>query len=161
MDWHDPTLWVAVGFVLLVAGAYRPGRRAVLGMLDARIDAIRADLDEAADLRRQAEQHLAEYQRKQREALKNAESHIEHAREDAERQALEEQERFEAVMERRERAAMDKIAQAEAEALREVQALSVEAAMAATRHLIAGHLDGDRQERLVDEAIRELGDRLQ
>ncbi len=160
MDWHDPTLWVAVGFVLLVAGVYRPGRKALLGILDARIETVRASLDEASDLRRETEQQMAEYQRRQREAKKNVEDGIAHAREEAERQAREEREKFEAVMARRERAAMDRIAQAEAEALREVRALAVEAAVAATRSLIAGHVDERRQTELVDGAIRGLGDRF-
>ena len=160
MDLQDPTLWVAVGFVIFVAGVYRPARKALIGMLDARIETIRSNLDEASELRRLAEQELAEYQRKQREAKKDAEDHVARARNDAERQAREEQQKFEAVMGRREQAAMEKIAQAEAEALREVRAVSIETAIAATRHLITGHMDPARQDELVDSAVRGLRGRL-
>ena len=160
MDLQDPTLWVAVGFVILVAGVYRPGKKALLGMLDARIETIRGNLDEASELRRLAEQELAEYQRKQREAKKNAEDHVAQARGEAERQVREEQQKFEAVMERREQAAMEKVVQAEAEALREVRAISVETAMAATRRLIAGRMDPERRDELVDSAVRGLRGRL-
>ena len=80
MDWNDPTLWVAVGFVIFVAAAYKPAAKAVVKMLDGRADAIRRSLDEAASLREEAQQLLAEYQRKQRDAVKETEDMLSRAR---------------------------------------------------------------------------------
>mgnify|MGYP000294844221 CR=1 FL=1 len=160
MDWHDPTLWVAVGFVILVAAAYKPGKKAMTGMLDARADAIRASLDEAASLREEAQQLLAEYQRKQRDAVKETEEMVARAREDAEHFAREGAEKLEETIKRREQMAMEKIAQAEADALREVRAMSVEVAVAATRSLIADRMDEQKSSGLIDNAISDLSKKL-
>ncbi len=48
---QDPAFWVAVAFAIFVAGAVWKGRAPIAGMLDARIEAIRAEIDEARRLR--------------------------------------------------------------------------------------------------------------
>ena len=80
---QDPTFWVAVGFLILAALAVMFGRKPVLAMLDARVDA-EASLDEAASLREEAQQLLAEYQRKQRDAVEETEGMVARAKEEAE-----------------------------------------------------------------------------
>ena len=52
-------------------------------MLDDRADKIRQELEEAQRLREDAQATLASYQRRQRDALKEAEDIIAHAREEA------------------------------------------------------------------------------
>ena len=32
MDWTDPTLWVAVGFVILAVAIFKPAKKAIVGM---------------------------------------------------------------------------------------------------------------------------------
>ncbi len=160
MDWNDPTLWVAVGFVILVAAVFKPASKALTGMLDGRADAIRKSLDEAASLREEAQQLLAEYQRKQRDAVRETEDMLVRAREEASRISREGSEKLEEALKRREQLALEKIAQAEADALREVRSISVEVAIAATRELIAGKLDESKAGALVDESISALSARL-
>tara|TARA_R110000787_G_scaffold28862_2_gene78594 strand:+ start:922 stop:1407 length:486 start_codon:yes stop_codon:yes gene_type:complete len=160
MDWNDPTLWVAVGFVIFVAAAYKPAAKAVVKMLDGRADAIRRSLDEAASLREEAQQLLAEYQRKQRDAVKETEEMLSRARAEAARLAKDGAEKLEESVKRREQLALDKIAQAEADALREVRAMSVELAIAATRNLIAARMDPEKSGALVDDAISGLSQKL-
>lgn len=160
MDWSDPELWVTVGFVILVAGVFKPARKALLGMLDSRADAIRKTIDEAASLREEAQQLLAEYQRKQRDAVKETEQMVAHAREEAARLQKEGEAKLEETIRRREQMAMEKIAQAEADALREVRAMSVEVAIAATRNLIAEKLDPAKSGALLDDSIADLSQKL-
>ena len=148
--------WVAVGFVLLVAGIARPAWRAVTGALDARGERIRQTLDEARTLHEDAQHLLAEYQRKQRDAAREAEQMIEQARIEAERLRKEATETLERTLEHRKALAQEKIAQAEADALREVRNAAVDIAIAATARVIGERLGQDRAEALVDEAVREL-----
>ena len=157
---QDPTFWVAVGFLLLAVLAVIYVRKPILAMLDARVDAVKSSLDEAASLREEAQQLLAEYQRKQRDAVKETEAMVERAKEEAQRIAKEGAENLEATLKRREELAMEKIAQAEADAVREVRAMSVEIAVDATRTLIADKLEGSRADALVDEAISDLSQKL-
>ena len=70
MDWNDPTLWVAVGFFIFVAAVFKVAKKTITGALDGRAEDIRNSLDQAAGLREEAQQLLAEYQRKQRDAVK-------------------------------------------------------------------------------------------
>ena len=109
--------WVALATIIFAVFAFRPGAKAVTAMLDDRADKIRQELEEAQRLREDAQATLASYQRRQRDALKEAEDIIAHAREEAERLRLHSTADLEAAMKRRETQAMDKIAQAEALAL--------------------------------------------
>ena len=128
--------------------------------LDAKVDAIKSGLDEAASLREEAQQLLAEYQRKQRDAVKETEAMVARSKEEAERIILEGTDNLETMLKRREEMAMEKIAQAEADAMREVRAMSVDIAIDATRALIAEKLDSTRANALVDEAISDLSRKL-
>ena len=157
---QDPTFWVAMGFLILAILAVLFVRKPILGMLDARVDSVRASLDEAASLREEAQQLLAEYQRKQRDAVKETEAMVARAKEEAERISRDGAEALEASLKRREELAIDKIAQAEADAVREVQRISVEVAIDATRVLIADKLDGARADALIDEAISDISNKL-
>ena len=155
-----PELWVAVGFVILIAVIARPLAKALTAGLDARAERIRASLDEATRLREEAQHMLAEYQRKQRDAAKEVEALLAHARDEAERNARDADAKLEAALQRREQMAMDKIAQAEADALQQVRDTTVDVVIAATRTLIEKRLDEAGAARLVDDAIKELPNKL-
>ena len=151
-----PDFWVAVGFAILVAAIARPVWRGLTGALDARGERIRQTLDEARTLHEEAQHLLAEYQRKQRDAAREAEQMIEQARIEADRLREEATEALERTLERRKTLAQEKIAQAEADALREVRNAAVDIAIAATARVIGERLGADRAEALVDEAVGEL-----
>jgi len=157
---EDPTFWVAIAFVIAVIALFRPVSKMIVGGLDKRSDCIRGELDEARRLREEAQELLASYERKQREAEKEAESIVAHAREEAERLARGAAADLEGQVTRRRQQAMDRIAQAEAEAVREVRAAAVDLALKATRKLLSDKLDAQQQSKLVDEAIGEIGKRL-
>ena len=67
---------------------------------------------------------------------------------------------LEQALKRREQQALEKIAQAEAEALGEVRNQAVDLAVAASARLLAENLDEEKSARLVDEAIKDLSDKL-
>ena len=153
----DPTFWVAVAFVLCIAGlGFLKVHKTIGGMLDARAAAIRAELDAAQKLREDAQALLAQYQRKQREAMQEAEQMVAHARAEAKRIVEMGQTQLAQSIERRERMAATKIAQAEADAIAEVRATAVDVAMAATEQVLRTQLPADRQARLVDDTIAGL-----
>jgi F-type H+-transporting ATPase subunit b len=160
MDWSDPTLWVAVGFFIFVAGVFKVAAKATTGALDGRAGEIRKSIDEAASLREEAQQLLAEYQRKQRDALKETEEMVSRAREEASRLMKDGVEKLEEALKRREQLTVDKIAQAEVDAIREVRAMSVDVAIVATRSLIIANMDDQKSGTLIDEAISNLSEKL-
>jgi F-type H+-transporting ATPase subunit b len=99
--------WVALATVIFAIFAFRPASKAVTAMLDDRAEKIRQELEEAQRLREDAQATLASYQRRQRDALKEAEEIIAHAREEAERLRLHSTADLEAAMKRREAQALD------------------------------------------------------
>ena len=151
-----PEFWVAVGFVILVAGVARPAWRGITQGLDARSERIRQTLDEAQNLHEEAQHLLAEYQRKQRDSAREAEQMIEQVRREAERLREEAVENLERTIERRKTLASEKIAQAEADAVRAVRDAAVDIAIAATVRVIGERLDADRAAGLVDDAVKDL-----
>lgn len=152
--------WVAIALIILLVVAFRPAARAITAMLDKRADQIRHDLDEAQKLREEAQAALASYQRKQRDAIEEAEQIIAHAREEAERIKTQALVDLDQSLKRREAQAMDRIAQAEANAAAEVRGMAVDVAIAATRDLIGKQLKEKDAGRLIDQSIEGLSGKL-
>jgi F-type H+-transporting ATPase subunit b len=157
---HDPTFWVAIAFVVFVGLMVWKARKPVLDGIDARAERIKAELDEAQRLREEAQKMLAEYKRKQRDAAKEAEELLASARHEADLLRQQAAEDLKATLARREKAALDKITQAEAQALQEVRAQAVDIAMAATAKLLSENVDPARDQAMVNQAIKDLGQKL-
>jgi len=157
---HDPEFWVLVAFVIVIGLTFKPAKRAIVKALDDRAEKIRSDLDRAATLHKEAQALLAEYQLKQRDALKEAESIVAQARAEAERLSAQAAKDLEAALKRREQMAVQRIAQAEQQAMAEVRAAAVDVAIAATGKLLSEKLDAGRQDALIDSAIKELQGKL-
>ncbi len=157
----DATFFVGLAFVVFVGVLIYFGvHKMLLKGLDERADAIRKEIDEAQRLREEAQALLAGYERKQRDALKEAEEMVAFAREDAEREAREAAEKLDAALARREQLALEKIALAEAQAEREVRAAAVDLAIDAASRVIETQVAGARGQTLVDDAIKDLRQRL-
>jgi F-type H+-transporting ATPase subunit b len=157
---RDPEFWVLVSFVIAVGGLVWKASPILTRSLDARAAKIKAELDEAQRLREDAQRTLAEYQRKQRDALKEAEQIIAHARTEAKRAAQQAARDLDAALERRQRLAMEKIALAESKATAEVRNTAVDVAVAAVRQMLTQQLDAPRKSKLIDDAIAGLPERL-
>jgi F-type H+-transporting ATPase subunit b len=154
--WLDPKFWVAISFVLFVVLAGRTAWARVSEMLDARGARIRADLDEAARLRSEAEAMRAQAEADRQAALREAEELIARARAEAERVGQAASAEAEAAAKRRERMAMDRIAAAEAGAVADVRNAAAEVAVIAAREVIAQTLDAKADAKLINEAVADL-----
>ena len=157
---QSPEFWVAVAFVIFVALMVWKVRKTLTDMLDARADRIRKQIDEAETLRREAQDLLADYQRKQSEAYKEAEGIIAQSKAEAERMKVKAEAELEAAIKLRERQALDRIAHAEAQAATDVRNAAVAAAISATRQLMQERLAAGQGGELIDQAIAELPKRL-
>ena len=156
----DPEFWVLVAAVIFVAVVWKPVRKSLIGTLDERAARIRAELDEAKKLRDEAEQLLAQYQQKEREAAAEAAAIIAHAIEEAERIAAQSARDLDQALARRQRLAEERIAQAEMKALDEIRAVAVDVAIGAAREVIQSQIDDERGGALLDAAIAALPQRL-
>jgi F-type H+-transporting ATPase subunit b len=156
----EPENWVAITFLLMVVVLARPLGRAIAGQLDARRDAIKARLDEAARLHAEAETLLATHQQRLRDAQRDAENMLSTARGEAERLTAAGKRDLEELLKRREQQAVGRIAMAEADALREVRAVAVDLAIEAARKIIAENMTPELAAALTERSIKDLGDRL-
>jgi F-type H+-transporting ATPase subunit b len=158
---NEPETWVAVAFVIFVGILIKLGVPDMLfKQLDDRSARIKAELDEALKLRKEAEGVLAEYRRKQGEAEKVAESIIVNARSEAERLAAEAKAKVEDFIARRTKMAEAKIAQAEAQALADVRSAAADAAVAAAEKILVETTHGPAAEALLVQGIRDLKAKL-
>ena len=135
-----------------------PGKMGAL--LDDRADKIRNELDEARRLREEAQAMLAEFERKQRDAEKEAESIITLAKQEAEALAKETREKLKDSLERRGKIAEEKIARAEEQALSEVRSVAVNVAIAAAEQIIESKMTPAASKKLVDQSIKDLKTKL-
>lgn len=156
-----PEFWVLISFILFMGLlVYLKVPAKVAAMLDERAARIARELDEARRLREEAQGLLAEYQRKRRDAEKEAEAIAIQAREEAEAFAVETRQKLTEMLERRVRIAEEKIAQAEVQAVKEVRAAAADLAIATATRIIADEVQGETADQLVDASIADLRNRL-
>ncbi|MCD8562539.1 MAG: hypothetical protein LRY54_00360 [Alphaproteobacteria bacterium] len=125
-------------------------------MLDTRIASIRKEIVEAENLRIEAQELLAQYQRKHRDALKEAEKIISNA----EKHAIEIRKRAEAelaeTMERREEQFKARMKNMERAAMDEIQSYVADLSIQATQRIIADKLDKKIAGELVDRSVKNI-----
>ncbi|MBA3676833.1 MAG: F0F1 ATP synthase subunit B [Sphingosinicella sp.] len=154
----DATGWVALAMIVVIAMMIWKKVPAAIGKaLDRKIDSIREQLDEAAQLRAEAEAIKAEYEAKAAKAGEEAELMLERARHEAEAIVAQAERDSTALVERRARMAEDKIGAAERAAVAEVRAKAAGAAAAAAKTLITEQHDAGADKVMIDSAIAGLG----
>jgi len=157
----EPEFWVAVSFFLFVGLVLYLGvHRKIATALDARAALIAKELEEARRLRDEAEKVLADYRRKQSEAVAETKDIVDLAVKEAEALAAETRQSVKEHFDRRMKLAEDKIGRAEEDAIREVRSVAVDTAVAAAQSLIAAKLTPDRAGRFVTESIDGLKSKL-
>ena len=153
--------WVAIAFVIFLGIlAYVGVHRTILNTLDKRSARIKAELDEARQLRDEAKKLLAEYQNKKGEAEREAEAIIASAKADAERLAAEADVKLQDFIARRTKMAETKIGQAEAQAVADVRAAAAEAAVAAAEKVLTQATTGKVADALVTQGIADVQKKL-
>jgi F-type H+-transporting ATPase subunit b len=158
---YEPEFWVAVSFFIFLGVLFYFGvHKKLASLLDARAALISKELEEARRLRDEAEKVLADYRRKEGEAVNEAEGIIALAAKEAEMLAAETRQSVKEHFDRRMKLAEEKIARAERDAVREVRSVAVDAAVAAAQTLILEKLTPDRAEKLVSESIDSLKSKL-
>ncbi|MEM9781322.1 MAG: ATP F0F1 synthase subunit B [Pseudomonadota bacterium] len=158
---YDSNFLTALSFAIFLGILYYAGVHRFLGkMLDDRADKIRADLDRARELREEAQGKFAEIERKRAEVDTIAEEIVTKAKADAEAAAAKADEDLKDSVARRLKAAEEQIALAEQQAVRQVQARAVEVAVAAAAAVLSEKMSDAAAGKLVDSAIKEVGQQL-
>lgn len=158
---QDSSFWVLVAFVTVMVIFWRAGvHKMIFSGLDKRNQRIADEIDEARRMREEAQELLAQYQRRQREAESEAQAIIDQAKRDAKRIGEEARAKLNEQVERRTRAAEEKIARAEAQAISEVRGATADLAISAAKEIIQDRMDQGAQTAFVDKAIAGIRDKL-
>ncbi len=157
----DATAWTLVGLILFLALlAYLKVPGMIGAALDKRAEKVAADLEEARRLREEAQQLLAEYQRKRKEAEEEAAGIVAAAKSEATSLVTEARKKTEEFVARRTAMAEQKIALAERDAVNEVRATAVDVAIAASRTLLEGKMDAKAGADMFKAALSEVKAKL-
>lgn len=153
----DATIWVSLAMLVFLAiVVVKGGLKAVTGGLDKQIAAIRLRLDEAKQLRAEAEALRDEYARKIADVENQTAAMVDHARAEAATLMAKAEADAADLVTRRAKMAEDKIAAAERTALADVRATAASAATRAATALIAAKHDAMTDQALVDRTIAGL-----
>jgi F-type H+-transporting ATPase subunit b len=152
------TVWVSLSMLVLIGiMVWKKVPTMIAGMLDGKIAQIRSQLDEASNLRKEAEALRGEYQAKI--AALEGETAAMRARAEAEADELIARAKVDAtaLIARRQKMAEDRIAAAERQAVADVRATASRAAVAAAGSIIAEQHDASADRPLIDRAIADVG----
>lgn len=152
--------WVLVAFVIFMGIMIYVGAFKMLGKsLDDRAAGIRRQLNEARDLKEEAQAKLAEFERKSQEVSRQADEIVERAKRDAEAAYAQAKKAIEDSVAQKLKNAEEQLAIAEADAVRAVRNQAVDAAVAASATVLKGSVD-QSSGAMIDDAIAEVSKRL-
>jgi F-type H+-transporting ATPase subunit b len=157
----DNTFFAFIALVIFLGIVFYVGAHKKIAVaLDDRGAKIAKDLDDARKLREEAQALLDEYKRKRGDAELEAKSIIEQAKREAESLAVETRVKLTDMLVRRTKQAEQKISQAEAAAVKEVRALTTDAAIKAAAKLMGEVTSGPKGSKLIAESIAAVKSRL-
>ena len=156
----EATNWVLISFVLFAIGFWKFGLKLLIGKLDGRIDEIRKEIETAESLRVEAQELLAQYQRKQRDAAREAETILAAAEKHAAVIQKQAESELNEMVARKEAQLKDRLKRMEDVAMQEIKAYAAELSVKATAEIIAKQMDQATNDRLIDQSIKSIASQL-
>jgi|GEM_PF-1223146 len=151
----DATTWILFSFIIFAYIIWSKAGKTIVEKIDSRTARIKKELEDAENLRKEAEKVLEEYKLKQSQIMRESEDIIQKARNYAEslkQQAEEESNRITAV---REQAIKERIKRAESNAIQEINNETVSLATRAVKKILEETIS-KTDSTLIDEAIKQL-----
>ena len=149
-------IWTLVTFVIVLIVLRKYAYGPLQQMIDARRQAIVADLDAAESARTEAQETLAEYRQQLAEARKEAGKIVEDARRVGDERRAAAVAELEAEKNRLMRQTQDEIRAETRQALNSIKRQVADLAVAATEKVVRARLDEAEQRRLIDEALADV-----
>lgn len=157
----DATFWAFIALVIFMGVVVYFKVPGLIGKsLDERAAKIRNELDEAQRLREEANKLLGEYQKRRKEAEKEASDIVAAAKREAEALADEAHKKAEEYVTRRAALAEQKIGQAQRDAVAEVRSIAVDVATEAARAVLAAKVDAKAGADLFKDSLKAVESKL-
>ena len=153
---QDSNIWFLFSFIIFVFILVKFGGPFIINALDARIEEIKKDLKESESLRVEAQEMLAQYQRKHRDAVQEAEKILDNARENAAQYKEKAEAELQEVMKRREQQLTERLSRMEQNAIQEIQSYAADLSLKAAQDMIIENLDKKTSGNLIDQSIARI-----
>ena len=153
----DATFWVAVSFFIFIGGLiYLKVPQNVNNSLDAQINRIKKELDEAEKLKVESKNILSDYENKIDKSKKETQKIINEAKKNSEKNILDKTKKFHELIEERKRNTEQKISQMKENAIRDIKNISIKISIEAVEHLIKNSIDKSKIEKIYTESLEQV-----
>lgn len=156
----DETFFVGAAFVVFVFLAFGPIRNVVANYLSGRARRIRQELEEATRLKAEAQELVQLYSRKYQEAMQESENIIAKAQKEAEMMLVDARKQLDETIQRRLEQIAERIAQAETNAIQEIQTQAIDIAVNATRLILKERLERSSADEVLQLSLQEIERKL-
>lgn len=157
---EDSHIWLIFSFLIFCFILVKYGKKALTGVLDSRIDEIKKELEVSENLRVEAQELLAQYQRKQRDAEKEAEQIIAKAEHNVLQIRKKAEEDLAETLKRREQQLKDRLQQMEENAIQDIREHAATLAVEATAQIIMEKLGKKESDKLFDSSMKQAAQNL-
>ncbi len=153
----DPAFWAAISFLGFIGVLFcKKVPVAINKSLDDRAVLIEKELEEARKLRVEAQDILADYQDKQKNADKDVAAIVAQAQREAESLAAETRMNMKDMLARRLQSAEDRIVQAERQAAGEIRSIAADLSIAAAEKVMRKDLASNVNDKLFTDTLSDL-----
>lgn len=153
---QDPTFWVGLAFCLTVALLVKLAGKSISAALQARADTIARKLNDASQLRTDAQKMLDDYREKHQNTEQEIESALKRARADAEHLKKNIQADFDAKLKNKESAAEMRLKRATDEASEEIRDSAVSLSLKTAEKILREKLSDEAGKAFLNNAIDTL-----
>ncbi|MDP1723572.1 MAG: hypothetical protein Q8L85_02595 [Alphaproteobacteria bacterium] len=157
----DENFFVLIPTLIFIFFAFKPVKKHLTQFLDGRAEKIKAQIDEASSLKKQAINLLSEQKKREKEIYSEAQQILTHAKGEIERLQNDAKVQLEDTLRRREQMAFTRIATAEREAMSSVKQFALQLTIETVTKLIKEKLPVEASNRILEESIQEMPQKLQ
>ena len=154
--YQNPEFWVGMAFVFVVLMLSRPLSKVFSTMMKKRIEGIANRIDEAAQLKDDAQKLLADYEAKFQNAKKEANALIKKSQKQVELLKQEYLQKLEADMNIHKREVDERISAAQDEAKKEIVSLTSDVTIGVVRNILKEKITPDMHDAFINHAIDEI-----
>ena len=152
--------WVAIAFVLFFVLIGRKTFNILTTILDKRKQLIKEELEQAVQLREEAQSELNESIIKQKEINTEIEKILNEAKETAKKIKSEAEEKVKEIVKRKEEQAKEKINASQTDAIKQIKQIGSKVAILASENYIKENLDDISRKKMFEQTTKQINNKL-
>ena len=154
--YENPVFWVAVSFILVVLLLARPVGKIAKQLLQNRVDAIIKRIEDAANLKDDAQKLLVEYERKFVNAEAEANGILQKSKKEIELLKKESLEKLKLEMAIKEKEAEERLKASQAEVMNEIVSMTSNVTIEVLKKVLSENLNAKMQDELIEKSINSI-----